>query len=422
MANNQDVEERVVKNRTKPARKEFESKPGRFPYISPNLLSEPKKCDDKADMPNPNESSIVSKSQYTFSSKGHHSFYTICYVLQEFIMRQRHLTTFAKYTHEYEYDYKKYKEIITNGNIVFEWNNHLYNLYIDGEDYSNILKSDSDITEIVKFLKHEIRYENPLKGKLFQVRQSRDGFYPIMKSVPNITFDSVILDEKLKEDIYDNTIFQLEHLDENNGIILHGDPGVGKSLICSAIAHEATKKGYTVAYLSTQVDYTMLNEFIEEFVSPCILIFEDIDAFGESRDNAPSVGILSDFLQFVNGITEKEERIIFVATTNYLDRLDKAIANRPVRFNRKFGFTYPTEQQIDKLVELYFSKEISKEFSMNCYGKEFSGSHIKEVQRTANLLSKKRGQDISTVFQESVELVFDNFSPKLNTIGFKGNE
>ena len=283
----------------------------------------------------------------------------------------------------------------------------------------NVLKSDTDVTEIVSLLKNKIRHENPLKAKLFQIKLGRDGFYPLIKAIPTITFDSVILDDKMKEDIYDNTIFQLEYLEENNGVIFHGDPGVGKSWICSAIAREATDKGYTVAYLSTQVDYTMLNEFIEEFISPCILIFEDIDAFGESRENQNS-GVLSDFLQFINGITEKEERIIFIATTNYLDRLDKAIANRPVRFNRKFEFKYPSDSQLDKLVELYFDEDIANNHSDACYNKKFSGSHIKEVQRTANLLSKKRSQDISDVFVESVELVAENFSPKLNPMGFKG--
>jgi len=365
--------------------------------------------------------SITTKNQYTFSSKGFYSYHTICFVLQNFILEQRHLTTFVKFTHELEYDYKKYREIITEGNIVFEWKNHLYNLFISGDDYANVLKSDADVTELVALLKNKIRHENPLKGKLFQIKLGHDGFYPLMKSIPNISFSDVILDEKMKEDIYDNTIFQLENLNENNGVIFHGDPGVGKSWICSAIANEATSKGYTVAYLSTQVEYTMLNEFIEEFISPCILIFEDIDAYGGSRDTAQNTGVvLSDFLQFINGITEKEERIIFIATTNYLDRLDKAIANRPVRFNRKFEFKYPDNPQLDKLVELYFNKDIAEKHSQICYSKKFSGSHIKEVQRTANLLSKKRGEDIENVFVESVELVAENFSPKLNAIGFKG--
>lgn len=361
---------------------------------------------------------ITTKTQYTFSSKGAFSFYTISYVLQEFILQQRHLVTHSKFTHEYEYDYKEYKEIIVHGNIVFEWEGNLYNMYIDSDNYSNILKSNVEVTPLVHLLKDKIRYENPLRGKLFQVKQSRDGFFPIMKPIPRITFNDVIMDKKLKEDIYDNTIFQLENLDENNGVILYGEPGVGKSLICSAIANECTQKGNTVCYLSTEVDYTMLNEFLESFVSPCILIFEDIDAFGQSRDGSPNSGVLSDFLQFVNGITEKEERIIFIATTNYLDRLDKAISNRPVRFNRKFEFTYPSDDEITKLVELYFDKNIADSFSTICYNKKFSGAHIKEVQRTANLLSKKRNQDIQDVFAESVNLVAENFSPKLTSIGF----
>jgi ATP-dependent Zn protease len=361
---------------------------------------------------------ITMKTQYTFSSKGPFSFYTISYVLQEFMLDQRHLVTQSRQTHEYEYNYKDYKEIIVHGNIVFEWQGNLYNMYIDSDNYSNILKSNVEVTSLVHLLKEKIRYKNPLRGKLFQVKQARDGFFPIMKPIPKITFKDVIIDQKLKEDIYDNTIFQLENLDENNGIILHGEPGVGKSLICSAIANECTLKGNTVCYLSTEVDYTMLNEFLESFVSPCILIFEDIDAFGQTRDSVPSSGILSDFLQFVNGISEKDERIIFVATTNYLDKLDKAISNRPVRFNRKFKFEYPNDEEITQLVELYFDKNIADSFSTICYNRNFSGSHIKEVQRTANLLSKKRNQDIQDVFKESVDLVAENFSPKLTQMGF----
>lgn len=361
---------------------------------------------------------ITAKTQYTFSSKGPFSFYTTSYVLQEFILQQRHLLTHSKFTNEYEYDYKKYKEIIMHGNVVFEWEGNLYNMYIDSDNFVHVLKSNVEVTKLVYLLKEKIRYNNPLRGKLFQIKQSNEGFFPIMKPIPKITFNDVIMDEKLKEDIYDNTIFQLENLNENNGIILYGEPGVGKSLICSAIANECTNKGNTVCYLSTEVDYTMLNEFLESFVSPCILIFEDIDAFGQSRDGSSNFGVLSDFLQFVNGITEKEERIIFIATTNYLDRLDKAISNRPVRFNRKFKFEYPNDEEITKLVELYFDKNIADSFSTVCYNKNFSGAHIKEIQRTSNLLAKKRNQDIQDVFKESVNLVAENFSPKLTQIGF----
>lgn len=378
--------------------------------------------DEKFSSDSTEESKFIitsTKNQYTFTTRGMHSFNTVCYVLQNFAIKNRHLITHTKYTTEYEYDYKQYSEVITYGNIVFEWNKNLYNLFIDGESYQLVIKSNVDIGELIVKLKHEIKYNNPLKGKLFQVKQAKNDFIPIMKKIPNLTFKDIILDEKLKEDIYDNTIFQLDNLDENNGVIFFGEPGVGKSLLCGAIANEATKRKYTVAYLSTQVDYSLLNEFIEELVSPCILIFEDIDAFGERRENAPGLSaILSDFLQFINGISEKSEKIIFIATTNYLDKLDKAIANRPVRFNRKFEFKYPSDTQIDELVNLYFNEDISKKYAHLCYKKNFSGAHIKEIQRTANLLSKKRNEKIDVVFQDAVGLVSENFSPKLNEIGF----
>lgn len=171
--------------------------------------------------------------------------------------------------------------------------------------------------------------------------------------------------------------------------------------------------------MTTYVSYSLLNEFIEEFISPCIVIFEDIDSFAESRQ-AVNNSQIADFLQFINGIGDRTDKIVFVATTNHLDKLDAAVANRPVRFNRKFEFKFPNAEDLKKLVELYFDADIAEKY-YDLYSKKvgtFYGAHIKETQRTARLLARKRKMEIKDVFEDAFKLVEANFSPTLKKIGF----
>ena len=111
--------------------------------------------------------------------------------------------------------------------------------------------------------------------------------------------------------------------------------------------------------------------------------------------------------------------MIFIATTNYLDKLDKAVANRPVRFNRKYKIELPTNEQIAQLIELYFNKEIKELFAEKCFNLSFTGAHIKEIKRTADLkISKNKKLTYKDVFMESLEMVKENFIITLNQFGF----
>jgi hypothetical protein len=57
-----------------------------------------------------------------------------------------------------------------------------------------------------------------------------------------------------------------------------------------------------------------------------------------------------------------------------------------------------------------------------CYNKRFTGSHIKEIQRTAKLLSHKRQKPISEVFDEAVQIVSQNFYIPERKAGFRRDD
>ncbi len=71
--------------------------------------------------------------------------------------------------------------------------------------------------------------------------------------------------------------------------------------------------------------------------TPCLLVFEDLDSL-LNDDNR------SFFLNELDGF-EENEGILTIATTNYPERLDPAIIERPSRFDRKYTFALPASQE-----------------------------------------------------------------------------
>lgn len=72
-------------------------------------------------------------------------------------------------------------------------------------------------------------------------------------------------------------------------------------------------------------------------LAPCLLIFEDIDSL-----ILPNVR--SYFLNEVDGL-ESNHGILMIGSTNHLERLDPGIAKRPSRFDRKYLFDVPNQEE-----------------------------------------------------------------------------
>jgi transitional endoplasmic reticulum ATPase len=72
-------------------------------------------------------------------------------------------------------------------------------------------------------------------------------------------------------------------------------------------------------------------------MAPCLLIFEDLDSLITDQTR-------SYFLNEVDGL-ESNDGILMVGSTNHLDTLDPAITKRPSRFDRKYHFRLPEEDE-----------------------------------------------------------------------------
>ncbi|MCP4654798.1 MAG: 26S protease regulatory subunit, partial [bacterium] len=127
------------------------------------------------------------------------------------------------------------------------------------------------------------------------------------------------------------------------GLLLHGPPGSGKTLIAKAIAHEMKA---TIQIVSGPEVMNMYVGESERRVrtlfanarrnAPSVIIFDEFDAIASQRTEGPDGGsragnaVVAQLLTELDGFRE-DDSILVVATTNRIDIIDEALL-RPSRF------------------------------------------------------------------------------------------
>jgi ATP-dependent 26S proteasome regulatory subunit len=113
----------------------------------------------------------------------------------------------------------------------------------------------------------------------------------------------------------------------------------------------------TNAYKLSEDEYiTDLYEMAQD-LSPCIVFIEDIDLIGLNREeyhyqHGPA---LLSLLNVLDGVEEKHE-IVTVAITNNWEALDRALSQRPSRFDRVIKLSLPSLEERRELVSLLCQK------------------------------------------------------------------
>ncbi|BAY08874.1 AAA family ATPase [Calothrix sp. NIES-2098] len=188
-----------------------------------------------------------------------------------------------------------------------------------------------------------------------------DGYWAknpeLFQSIKSATFDNLILQGNLKQDIQDDLanffasqeIYTTYGVPWKRGILFIGSPGNGKTHTVKALINHIQQPCLYVK--SFQSEYDTDSENIRKVFkqarqsAPCILVLEDLDSL-LTDDNR------SFFLNELDGFAANEG-IVTIASTNHPERLDPAIRDRPSRFDRKYHFELPDDSVREAYIALW---------------------------------------------------------------------
>lgn len=153
--------------------------------------------------------------------------------------------------------------------------------------------------------------------------------------------DLLVLPDSASEDVLENIEFfwtQKNVFHElgflwKRGILLWGPPGSGKTSTLALLCKQLFQKGgmalYVVSPDATAQALSRIRTIEPE--RPIIVLMEDIDTIIRKEGE-------SEILAMLDG-EHQVDNVVFVATTNYPEQLDKRLTNRPSRFDivKKIG-------------------------------------------------------------------------------------
>jgi hypothetical protein len=181
------------------------------------------------------------------------------------------------------------------------------------------------------------------------------------------------------------------------GILLYGDPGCGKSGILQlCMKHIISDLGGLVVNLKdedTVRGYISLVDKLRQIepVRPIIVILEDIDSIA-SEGNF----VTSQLLNMLDGI-KQTENVVYIATTNYPEKLEERITNRPSRFDRRYYVSPPSEEVRKSYLERKTEGGMEKE-EVELWIRDTEGmslSHLKELLISVKVLETPYEQAIN---------------------------
>ncbi len=196
-----------------------------------------------------------------------------------------------------------------------------------------------------------------LNKKTPKVKTNEKVAIAFNSSTPKCTFDDIILDEKLKEQIF-NAISLMEFKDQiftkwnfakilsqpaNLSVNFYGEPGTGKTMVANAIASHLNLKLINVNYADIESKFVgdtsknLTRLFAEAKKQNAIILFDEADALLSSRvtsmSNATDVSVNQTRSVLLTLLDSFDGMVIF--TTNFISNYDNAFMRR-ISFHIKF--------------------------------------------------------------------------------------
>jgi len=254
------------------------------------------------------------------------------------------------------------QERSADGVIVKQHGNNQEVLTEVGEDLAEELEPGDRVAVNDSFsVQKTLDDETDVRAQAMQIDRS-----------PSVTYEDVGGLEEQIQDVREAVEIPLETperfatvgIEPPAGVLLHGPPGTGKTMLAKAVANR------TDATFIKMAGSELVHKFIGEGArlvrdlfqlaedhEPSIIFIDEIDAIASKRTDSKTSGdaeVQRTMMQLLSNMDGFEERgdIRIIAATNRFDMLDEAIL-RPGRFDRLIEVPKPTEEAREAIFAIH---------------------------------------------------------------------
>jgi len=211
-----------------------------------------------------------------------------------------------------------------------------------------IKKILNEITDIT-LMNHKLKVYNVLDNEYWELT------YKNKRSINGLVFNRKYEIIESIRTFYNNQDWYLSKgISFKKGMLLSGPPGTGKSTLVSVIASELD---LNIFYLNLSDKLTSKNliKYISKVKEQSIILIEDIDCLFMAQDrelngNNENLSTLLNVLDGINSI----DGVIYILTTNYVDRIDKALI-RPGRIDLYIQMENFKYSQIKEMYNIFYN-------------------------------------------------------------------
>lgn len=204
-----------------------------------------------------------------------------------------------------------------------------------------------------------------------------------------VSFDSIIGYDNIKRELMQIVdIIKNPHIYVSlgavtpSGILLNGEPGVGKTMLATAFINECGIKAYVLRRRRPCDDF--VNEIREIFDeakrnAPSIILLDDMDKFVVEEKNNEEYVVLQSCIDEIEG-----NEVFVIATTNTTEDIPESLL-RPGRFDKRLEIHSPNGKDSERIIRHYMSqKPLSDDMNYEDVSKMLSGKTCAELESVIN--------------------------------------
>eukprot|EP01105_Mastigella_eilhardi_P001031 TRINITY_DN1130_c0_g1_i1.p1 TRINITY_DN1130_c0_g1~~TRINITY_DN1130_c0_g1_i1.p1 ORF type:complete len:881 (-),score=184.44 TRINITY_DN1130_c0_g1_i1:103-2487(-) len=233
-------------------------------------------------------------------------------------------------------------------------------------------------------------------------------------TTPSVRYSDLGGIESALQDIRELIEYPLTHpeiyahlgVEPPRGILLHGPPGCGKTLLANAIAGELDVTFFSISApeivsgMSGESEAKLRALFASAVAqAPCLVFIDEIDAITPKRDTAQREmerRIVAQLLTCLDGLTSEATGgapVIVIGATNRPDSLDPAL-RRAGRFDREIGLGIPDQAARARILRVMSKKlRLAGDFDFDSIAKRtsgFVGADLAAVTKEAAVIAVHR--------------------------------